>query len=131
MKAGEELLQLRQRLSDRLNVLHVELETVDASIRLIEREKGLEPSTHHEFAKMGLTESCLRILDADFISPAEVRDLLIQGGYPKSDRQRLLGSVYATLKRLHGAGKVEFRKPRGGGGRKYRVKQNTAEPSEE
>ena len=129
---------MRQRLSGRIDVLRAELEIVDASIRLIEREGRLEPTaqlqqseSHDAFAKMGLTDCCLQILGArDFISPAKVRDLLIQGGYPKSNRTKLLGSVYSTLKRLQGAGKLEFRKPPRGA-RKYRVKQHTAEQSEE
>ena len=139
MKAKEELLHVRQRLSGRIDVLRADLEIVDASIRLIEREGRLEPTDAPlqqseacgAFAKMGLTNCCLQILGArNFISPAKVRDLLIQGGYPKSNKTKLLGSVYSTLKRLHGAGKLEFRKPHRGG-RKYRVKQHTAEPSEE
>lgn len=138
MKANEELLHVRQRLSGRIGVLRAELEIVDASIRLIEREGRLEPTaqlqqseSHDAFAKMGLTDCCLQILGArDFISPAKVRDLLIQGGYPKSNRTKLLGSVYSTLKRLQGTGKLEFRKPPRGA-RKYRVKQHTAEQSEE
>ena len=137
MKAEQELLQLRRRLSGRIDVLRDELEIVDASIRLIEREGRLEPTdaqqseSHGAFAKMGLTNCCLQILEArDFISPAKVRDLLIQGGYPKSNRTKLLGSVYSTLKRLHGARKLELRKPHRGG-REFRVKQQTAEPSEE
>jgi len=140
MEAREELLEIKQRLLGRIDALQDELVIVDKSIQLIEREGKLEsvrvqplkndsPGTQGEFATMGLTDSCQQLLDsADLRSPTEVRDLLIQGGYPKTDRKKLLASVYATLKRLRVAGKVERRKT--SHGPKYRLKGSAMEPTE-
>ena len=124
MDAISELTRIRGRLKLKLLDLEAEIDAVDRAIGLLEAEQSLSnvKARSRRFVKMGLSEACREIIGSDYITPIEVRDMLRQGGYPKSAKSKLLNSVYATLKRLTANdfekgkvnGKTVFRKPASG-----------------
>jgi len=130
MQAKQELAQLKEKLQRHIAVLNAEMDTVDKAIRLLDRENESSGVTGHQdkrFAKVGLSDTCRQIVGNEWISPAEVRDVMMQGGYRKADKGKLLGSVFATLKRLS---KNELEGKRVDGKMKYRKRQPAAMSAE-
>ena len=104
MEAIRELTKLRQRKYGQLRELKVEVDAIDKAIELLEREKHREglTSTSKEFSKTGFADGCRSIVGPEFITPLEIRDRLIRGGFKHNSKTKVLGGVYATLKRLAG-----------------------------
>jgi hypothetical protein len=102
MQAKEELTQLRGRLSEQITALESEMAIVDKTIELLEREdrSSRTASRAQRFRKVGLSDAIRQIVASEWVSPTEVRDELMRGGYPNGDKSKLLGSVFATMKRL-------------------------------
>lgn len=122
MQAKNELLQLKARLQKQIAVLQSEMVVVDKAIQLLERENHSETngSQDKKFRKAGLSDACRQIVGDDWISPTEVRNELMQGGYPNDDKSKLLAAVFATLKRL---GKKQMEGKKIDGKMKYRKRQ--------
>lgn len=132
MQAKAELLQLKGKLQKQISVLESEMATVDKAIQLLEREDrvvGATGSQDKRFRKLGLSDACRHIVDSEWISPAEVRNNMMQGGFKNDDKAKLLGSVFATLKRLATKGELEGKKI--DGKMKYRKRQPAAMTSAE
>jgi hypothetical protein len=112
MQAIQELMQLKEGLQKHIGVLQSEMTTVDKAIQLLEREGQRSPQSLNDrrFAKIGLSDSCRLIVGDDWISPGEIRDRLMQGGYKNDSKSKLLGSVFATCKRLAKAGQFEVKR---------------------
>jgi hypothetical protein len=133
MTARTELLQLKERLSKQIAVLESEMATVDRAIQLLEREHqsgsgGASGSQDKRFRNVGLADACRQIVGSDWISPSEVRNYMMQGGFKNTNKARLLGGVFATLKRL---GETELEGKRVDGKLKYRKRQAAALSSAE
>jgi len=127
MEAVKELTRLRERIQLQLRELQSELDAIDKAVQLLEREGRRSASSVNEkqFAKFGLSDAVRKIVGDEWISPTEVRDVLMQGGYPNKGKGKLLGSVFATLKRLGIGNKAEFEMKRIDDKIKYRKKQPT------
>ncbi len=65
-----------------------------------------------------------RIVASEWISPADVRNQMMSGGFKNDDKAKLLSYVFATLKRL--ASKGEFEGKKLDGKMKYRKRQPAA-----
>jgi len=125
MQAKNELMQLKAKLQKQIAVLESEMTTVDAAIHLIERENRREAAGPEDkrFRKMGLSEACRQIVGPEWISPAEVRTQMMQGGFKNHDKAKLLSAVFATLKRL---AQKEFEGKKIDGKMKYRTRPPAA-----
>ncbi len=105
--------------------------SVDKAIELLEREhfSGPKPEMHDtRFRKIGLTDACRQIVNSEWMSPVEIRDRMMSGGFKNGDKSKLLSSVFATLKRL-AIKEIEGRKV--DGKMKYRKRQTSQIESEE
>ena len=124
MDAIRELTKLQQRKHDQLCALQVEVDTIDKAIELLERENQSEglTSTSKEFAKTGFADGCRSIVGPEFVTPPEVRDRLIRGGFKHESKIKVLGGVYSTLKRLAGPN-GPFEAGTMNGKKAYRMKQ--------
>ena len=124
MEVIRELTKVKQRLHDQLRELQVEVDSIERSIKVLEREnqKEVSASTSNEFAKTGFADGCRSVVGAEFITPLEVRDRFIRGGFKHKDKAKVLGGIYATLKRLAGANGV-FEVGQLNGKKAYRLKQ--------
>ena len=122
MQAKQELMQLKDRLQRQIAVLESEMATVDKAIQLLDREdqSGTTGPRDTRFRKVGLSDACRQIVSDDWISPTEVRNQLMQGGFKNNDKSKLLAAVFATLKRL---AKKEFEGKKVDGKMKYRKRQ--------
>jgi len=110
----QELTQIKHRLESTIRSCQTELDAINKAIELVQREQGGKStliSTDgsrkvNEFARLGLSDACRHVVGAEFISPSEVRDSLLLGGYPipKKGKGRLLNYVFVTLKRLSDTG---------------------------
>ena len=116
MQAIRELDQLKRRLESQITEIQNELETISRTIKILEREiPGASPQMNFPVLSntsstsplpgvgpktQGLSDLCRQILRERWMSPAEVRDRLLDMGYHNTDKNKLLSSVYATLKRL-------------------------------
>jgi hypothetical protein len=130
MEAPRELIRLKQRIENDLRELQGKLDAVNQTMRLLERDGEAKPDIHRsrEFANMGLAEACRAAIQTEFISPAEVRDLLVRGGFPSSTgKTKLLNSIYATIKRLSEKG--EFERGKANGRQVFRRPQKRVEAS--
>ncbi len=125
MQAKQELMQLKTKLQQQISVLESEMVTVDKAIQLLEREdhSGASGPKDARFRKVGLSDACRQIVGSEWASPSEVREALMKGGYKHESKAKLLGSVFATLKRL--AAK-EFEGKKVDGKLKYRKRQPAA-----
>jgi hypothetical protein len=130
MQAKNELMQLKGKLQKQITVLESEMKTVDAAIQLIERENQLEPASPQDkrFRKAGLSDACRQIVGSEWISPTEVRNQMMQGGFKNRDKTKLLAAVFATVKRL---AKKEFEGKKIDGKMKYRTRQPAASSATE
>ena len=124
MEATRELLRIKQRKQDQLRELQVEVDAIDKAVELLERESQSEgsTSTSKEFAKTGFADGCRSIVGPEFVTPPEVRDLLIRGGFKHASKIKVLSGVYATLKRLAGQN-GPFEAGTMNGKKAYRMKQ--------
>jgi len=122
MQARDELIRLREKLRAQISVLESEMATVDKAIQLLERENhsGAAGTQDKRFHKLGLSDACRQIVGSEWISPAEVRDQMMRGGFKNHNKSKLLGSVFATLKRL---AKNELEGKKMDGKMKYRKRQ--------
>ena len=120
-----ELTKIRKRLQDQLRDLQVEVDAIDRTINVIEREDEKEGSVSEsdEFSNTGFADGCRSIVGHEFIAPREVRDRLILGGFKHKDKTKVLSGVYATLKRLAGSN-GPFESEKLNGKKAYRVKEN-------
>lgn len=125
MDAKQELMQLKNKLQKQIAVLESEMRTVDAAIQLLERENQVGATGPHDkrFRKVGLSDACRQIVGSEWISPAEVRNQMMQGGFKNDDKAKLLGAVFATLKRI---AKKEIEGKKVDGKMKYRTRQPVA-----
>jgi hypothetical protein len=126
MQAKQELTRLKEKLQKHIAVLNAEMETVDKAIGLLERENesGATSGPHdRKYRSMGLSETCRKIIGSEWISPAEVRDQMVRGGFKTEEKSNLLAAVYATLKRLT---KKELEGKKIDGKMKYRKRQPAA-----
>ncbi len=123
-QAIRELTKVRQRLHDQLHELQVEVDAIEKAINVLDREDQNDgsASTNKEFAKTGFADGCRSIVGSEFITPLEVRDRLIRGGFKHKSKSKVLGGVYATLKRLAGP-KGPFDVGARDGRKVYRMKQ--------
>ena len=116
MTAIDELERVKQGIESQIQSLRAELDAIDKAISVLKREQT-RPSTlgrsAEDFSKMGLSDACRKIVGEEFISPVIVRDRLRAGAYPNQDKGKLLGSVYATVKRLAESGEFEAQKVEG------------------
>jgi hypothetical protein len=126
MQAKRELTQLRERLKQQIAALESEMATIDKAIELLEREDQSSPNAPYgkRFRKVGLSDAIRQVVASVWISPTEVRDELMHGGYPNEDKNKLLASVFATMKRLGKSGGFEVRRIEGK--LKYRVQQRAS-----
>ena len=120
MDTVTELRRLHRTLLDTLATVQLEVDSVNKAIEIFEREQNkladqsARRANGEEFSDMGLANSCRKIVGSKFISPLEVRNELVAGGYPiKSTKGKLLGSVYATMRRDQKKGEFEARKEDG------------------
>ncbi len=123
MQAKQELKRLKEKLNAQITALQSEMAIIDKAIQLLEREGKSSPAATQQgkyFRTVGLSDAIREIVAAEWISPTEVRDRLMRGGYPNKDKSKLLGSVFATMKRLGGS---VFEMKRIDGKLKYRVCQ--------
>jgi hypothetical protein len=109
MEAVKELVRLRERIQVQLRELQLEFDVVNKAIQLLERE-GQPEVNDKRFAKMGLSEACRQIVNGDWITPSGVRDILMRGGFKNENKSKLLGYVFATLKRLQQASEFEVKR---------------------
>ena len=125
MEAKRELTRIRKRLHDQLRDLQVEVDAIDMAIKVLEREDEKEGSVSEsdEFSNTGFADGCRSIVSPEFITPPEVRDRLILGGFKHKDKTKVLSGVYATLKRLAGSN-GPFESGKLNGKKAYRVKEN-------
>ena len=125
MEAIRELTKIRKRLHDQLRDLQVEVDAIDRTINVLEREDEKEGSVSEsdEFSNTGFADGCRSIVGHEFIAPQEVRDRLILGGFKHKDKTKVLSGVYATLKRLAGSN-GPFESEKLNGKKAYRVKEN-------
>ncbi len=130
MEAIRELTRIKQRKHDQLRALQFEVDAIDKAIELLEREDQSEGSASKskEFAKTGFADGCRSIVGPEFITPLEVRDRLIRGGFKHKSKAKALSGVYATLKRLAGANGL-FEVGKLNGKKAYRVKQKPERPT--
>ena len=135
MQAIRELEELRKRLEAQLSIIQGEIDTISRTIKIIERETPnaspqmnlpsvvtpalgestnavASPAPHVVKNELGLSALCRQIA-SDWIAPSEVRDKLLSTGYHNTDKNKLLSSVYATLKRLSDNGHMDARKENG------------------
>ncbi len=124
MEATRELVRIKQRKQDQLRELQVEVDAIDKAVELLERESQSEgsTSTSKEFAKTGFADGCRSIVGPEFVTPLEVRDRLIRGGFKHESKSKVLSGVYATLKRLAGPN-GPFEAGTMNGKKAYRMKQ--------
>jgi len=122
MDTIQELMRVRAGIQDQLRESQSELQAVDTTIKLLQRERqsNIETTNTKEFAKGGLSDACRGILGSELVTPLQVRDRLMLGGYPAKSKSKLLSSVYATVKRLAMRGEIEAGKL--GGKSAYRKK---------
>lgn len=119
MQAKIELLKLKERIRRQIITLESELATVDRTIELLERENpqsGAAAENQHRdrrFAKLGLSDAIRQVIAGEWLTPSEVRDELLRGGYAIDDKKKLLGYVFATAKRLAEKGDLEGSKVEG------------------
>ena len=125
MEAIRELTKIRKRLHDQLRDLQVEVDAIDMAIKVLEREDEKEGSVSEsdEFSNTGFADGCRSIVGPEFITPPEVRDRLILGGFKHKDKTKVLSGVYATLKRMAGSN-GPFESGKLNGKKAYRVKEN-------
>jgi hypothetical protein len=122
MQAIRALEDLKSRLEAQIATTQADLEAVARAIRLLERETpetlsqmspeaaNVAGNTPRPIMPAGLSDLCRQIIEDQWIAPLNVRDRLMELGYPNTDKHRLLSSVYATLKRLADNGELESRK---------------------
>ena len=112
-------------MHDQLLDLQGEVDAIDKAIKVLEREDEKEGSVSDsdEFSKTGFADGCRSIVGPEFITPLEVRDRLICGGFKHKDKTKVLGGVYATLKRLSGSN-GPFESEKLNGKKAYRVKED-------
>ncbi len=117
MNALMELKRIRRTVLQDLEKVQLEVDAIDKTIGILERRQNQELEhivNGKEFSNQGLTDGCRQIVGSEFISPLEVRNRLLAGGYPiKSTKGKFLGSVYSTLKRIEKNGELEARKEDG------------------
>ena len=125
MEVTRELVKIKKRKQDQLRALQSEVDAIDKSIELLEREKqsGASTGTSKEFANTGFADGCRSIVGPEFITPLEIRDRLISGGFKHKSKTKVLGGVYATLKRLAGPN-GPFETGTLNGKKAFRVKEN-------
>ena len=63
------------------------------------------------------------VVGSQFMLPLQIRNRMLEGGYPASSRAKLLNAVYATSKRLVESG--EFEKGKVNGKLAFRKKDKT------
>ena len=117
-------MRLKEKLQRQISVLESEMATVDKAIQLIDREStpgAIAPYQDKRYARSGLSETLRQIVGSEWISPAETRDAMMNGGYKAQSKAKLLSAVYATMKRLGVSGEFEGRKI--DGKMKYRKRQ--------
>lgn len=132
MQAKQQLMQLKDKLLKQISILESEMATVDKAIQLLEREDrvtGAPGPQDKRFRKVGLSDACRQIVGSEWISPTEVRNAMMEGGFKNADKSKLLGSVFATLKRLAVKGDLEAK--RVDAKMKYRKRQAVAISSAE
>jgi hypothetical protein len=102
MEAVRELLALKAHLETQLRNIHAELDAVNKTITVLQRDRPTSGRNTHrkEFSKLGLTDSIRAALTGEFQTPVQIRNAMLEGGYAAKDRASLLNSVYATVKRL-------------------------------
>ena len=124
MEAIRQLTKIGKRLHDQLRDLQVEVDAIDKAIKVLEREDEKEGSVSEsdEFSNTGFADGCRSIVGPELITPLEVRDRLIRGGFKNRDKAKVLGGVYATLKRLAGSN-GPFEGGTLNGKKAYRVKE--------
>lgn len=112
MEAIKELTRIKDKLQAQIHSLEVETAAIEKAIQLLERENRPETVLVQEkrFSKLGLSDACREIAGAEWLSPLEVREQLMRGGFKSDDKVKLLNSVFATLKRLAKMGELEARR---------------------
>jgi hypothetical protein len=117
----QELTQIKTRIESMIRSYQAELDAINKAIELVQRERkdgqtvpirGILPSrtTGREFAKLSLSDACrAAVPHNEFITPAEVRNAMLMGGFPEptKGRGRLLNYVFVTLKRMASTGEFE------------------------
>jgi hypothetical protein len=126
VKAKQELTQLNEKLQKQISALQAEQAIVYKAIQLLEREGKPEATGLQDkrYRKVGLSDTCRQIVNSEWVSPSEVRNQMTLGGYKVADKSKLLGYVFATLKRLAAKGELEGKKV--DGKLKYRKRQPAA-----
>jgi hypothetical protein len=133
MKLLEELERRRERVREQIREQSAELEAIEKIINGVQRDtvsngngsrakrKRGSSGGDKRFAKYGLTEAILA-LTANWIAPAEIRDLMVAGGYNHRADSPLLGNIFATCKRLAQSKKKNFEVRKAGDRLEYRLK---------
>ena len=126
MPIKRELSELKEALAKHIAVLQSELGTVEKTLQIIERESPTARPPNDHFRNVGLSDACRQIIQYEWISPADVRDIMMRGGFKSDNAPKLLGYVFATLKRLVTKGELEAKKV--DGKMKYRVRPVSPKP---
>lgn len=128
-----QLEQLKERLEGHIAVIQAELDTINKTIQIWQREiPGASPqmtlpdvqgnitlpavtgsAVPLDNKTIGLSAMCRRLTADSWVSPTDVRDALLANGYHNTNKGKLLSSVYATLKRLAESGELKVRKDEG------------------
>jgi hypothetical protein len=101
MEAIKELLLLRERLESQLRILQSEVDAVNKAIKVMEREHPESAIKTKELSSLGVTDAIRRTIKGELITPLQVRDQMILGGFPcPKGKSKLLNIVWATMQRL-------------------------------
>jgi len=101
MDPTKQLHLVREKLQSQIRVLQGEVEALDKTLKVLQREDPEAAMNRKELRTLGTTDAIRRLIGSEFITPHTIRDQLILGGFPcRNGKQKLLNIVWATMKRL-------------------------------
>ena len=113
MSTSSELRELQSKIRNQITHLQEEHDAIETTIKVIERQHFQSAPVHleknnglGEFSSLGITDACRKGVSGDLVTPVQVRDRLIQGGYAGSQK-KMLNSLHPTLRRLVKMGELE------------------------
>src|SRR5205809_7760459 len=101
MEAIRELQRVKDKLESQLRVIQSEIDAINKSIKVLERDNPEEAVKGRELRGLGITDAIRLSIRSELITPLKVRDQLLQAGFsfPKG-KLKLLNTVFSTMKRL-------------------------------
>lgn len=114
MEAIDQLIRIKDQLENKLRSTQAELSAINKAIELVRREHlSLPESTatpspvlmskrSNDISRMGLSDAIRAVIRFELVTPSQVRDSLLMGGFPvpKKGKGRLLNYVFVTMKRF-------------------------------